>query len=628
MAIHVALTHRTTYRYDRTVSLGPQVVRLRPAPHCRTPILSYSLKVEPVKHFINWQQDPFGNYLGRFVFVDPTDHLEANVEVVAEMAVYNPFDFFLEAPAEFYPFNYEPGVAHDLAPYLKREAEGPLFEKLLAGVDRGKQPTIDFLVALNVRLQNEIAYLVRMEPGVQSPEETLMKASGSCRDSAWLMCQILRSCGIAARFVSGYLIQLKPDVKSLDGPSGAEKDFTDLHAWTEAYLPGAGWIGFDPTSGLLAGEGHIPLACTPEPSSAAPITGTTEKCEIEFDVEMSIRRIYESPRVTKPYAQKDWDEILLLGHRVDERLNAGDVRLAMGGEPTFVSIDDMEGEEWNADVLGPTKRKLAGDLIRRLRTRFAPGALLHFGQGKWYPGERLPRWAFGCFWRKDGVPVWENVDLVAKEETDYRVSADDSALFIAALASRLGLDTKYIMPAHEDSWYYLWKERRLPANVDPLKSHLEDELERARLARVFEQGLDKVVGHVLPIKRERNADGATWISGAWFLRPETLYLVPGDSPIGFRLPLDSLPWVTPSEYPWYYEPDPLAERAPLPARQARDPQSYLRAGLPEDYRKFVSEEAMRPGFIPQGRPDFAKGEPLSAACHSKESPRPGSSGPR
>jgi len=611
MAIHVALTHRTTYRYDRTVTLGPQVVRLRPAPHCRTPILSYSLKVEPAKHFTNWQQDPFGNYLGRFVFVDPTDHLEANVEVVAEMAVYNPFDFFLEATAEFYPFNYDPGVAHDLAPYLKREAEGPLFEKLLAGVDRSKQRTIDFLVALNVHLQNEIAYLVRLEPGVQSPEETLMKASGSCRDSAWLMCQVLRSCRIAARFVSGYLIQLKPDVKSFDGPSGPEEDFTDLHAWTEAYLPGAGWIGFDPTSGLLAGEGHIPLACTPEPSSAAPITGTTEKCEMQFDVEMSIRRIYESPRVTKPYAQKDWEEILLLGHRVDERLKAGDVRLTMGGEPTFVSIDDMEGEEWNAEALGPTKRKLASDLIRRLRKRFAPGALLHFGQGKWYPGEQLPRWAFGCFWRKDGVPVWENVDLVANEETDYRVSADDSALFIEALASRLGLDTKYIMPAYEDSWYYLWKERRLPPNVDPLKSHLEDELERARLARVFEHGLNKVIGHVLPIKREHNESGATWISGAWFLRPETLYLVPGDSPIGFRIPLDSLPWATPSECPRHYEPDPLAERAPLPARQARDRQSYLRAGLPEDYRKFLSEGTIRPQFIPQGRPDFAKGKPLS-----------------
>ena len=622
MAIHVALTHRTTYRYDRTVSLGPQVIRLRPAPHCRTPILSYSLKVEPEKHFINWQQDPFSNYLGRFVFFDRTDRLEANVEVVAEMAVYNPFDFFLESTAESYPFSYEPGVAHDLAPYLKRDAEGPLFEKLLAGVNRNEQRTIDFLVALNVQLQNEIAYLVRIEPGVQSPEETLRKASGSCRDSAWLMCQVLRCCGIAARFVSGYLIQLKPDVESLDGPSGPEKDFTDLHAWTEAYLPGAGWIGFDPTSGLLAGEGHIPLACTPEPSSAAPITGTTEKCEIRFDVEMSIRRIYESPRVTKPYAQKDWDEILLLGHRVDERLKAGDVRLTMGGEPTFVSIDDMEAEEWNADALGPTKRKLAGDLIRRLRARFAPGALLHFGQGKWYPGEESPRWAFGCFWRKDGVPVWENIDLVANEETDYRVSADDSALFIEALASRLGLDTNYIMPAHEDSWYYLWKERRLPANVDPLKSDLEDELERARLARVFEQGLNKIVGHVLPIKRERGADGAAWISRGWFVRSEALYLVPGDSPIGFRLPLNSLPWVTASEYPWYYEPDPLAERPPLPARPARDRQAYLRAGLPEDYRKFLSEGAMHPGFIPQGRPDFAKGKPFS-----EPAPQQGESAP-
>jgi uncharacterized protein (DUF2126 family)/transglutaminase-like putative cysteine protease len=608
MAINVALTHRTTYRYDRSVSLGPHVIRLRPAPHCRTPILSYSLKVEPSKHFINWQQDPFSNYLGRFVFLDRTDHLEAKVELVAEMAVYNPFEFFLEPAAEFYPFEYEAGVAHDLAPYLKRGAEGTLFEKFLEGINRGEQPTVDFLVTLNIQLQKDIAYLIRMEPGVQTPEETLRKASGSCRDSAWLMCQVLRCCGIAARFVSGYLIQLKPDVKPLDGPSGAEKDFTDLHAWTEAYLPGAGWIGFDPTSGLLAGEGHIPLACTPEPSSAAPITGTTGPCETQFDFEMSVQRIYESPRVTKPYAESQWEEIVLLGGRVDEQLKAGDVRLTMGGEPTFVSNDNMEGAEWNADALGPTKRKLASGLLRGLRKRFAPGALLHFGQGKWYPGEELPRWAFGCFWRKDGVPVWENVDLIANEETDYGVAANDSALFLKALASRLGLDTNYVMPAYEDSWYYLWKERRLPANVDPLKSQLEDELERARLARVFEQGLDKIVGHVLPIKRENGV----WVSGPWFLRPERLYLVPGDSPIGFRLPLDSLPLVTASEYPWYYEPDPLAERAPLPARPSPDRQSFLRAGIPKDYQKIFSQAAMRPGFVPQARPDFAtQGKPVS-----------------
>ena len=452
MPIHVALTHRTSYRYDRSVSLGPQVIRLRPAPHCRTPILSYSLRVDPEKHFINWQQDPFSNYLGRFVFPEPTQRLEATVEVIAEMAVYNPFDFFLEPTAEHYPFQYEAGLAHDLAPYLNRDSNGPLFERLVSGIKRGKQTTIDFLVGLNVQLQNQIGYQVRMEPGVQAPEETLAMSSGSCRDTAWLFCHILRACGLAARFASGYLIQLKPDVKSLEGPSGPEEDFTDLHAWTEVYLPGAGWVGFDPTSGLLAGEGHIPLACTPEPSSAAPISGTTEECETEFDFEMSLRRIYESPRVTKPYAEQEWEKIMLLGNRVDEQLEKSDVRLTMGSEPTFVSIDDMEGAEWNAEALGSTKRKLASDLIRRLRTRFAPGAVLHFGQGKWYPGEQGPRWAFGCFWRKDGVPVWQNIDLVANEETDYRVSAEDSALFLEALTIRLGLETKYIMPAHEDSW--------------------------------------------------------------------------------------------------------------------------------------------------------------------------------
>ncbi|HEY5952833.1 MAG TPA: transglutaminase family protein [Terrimicrobiaceae bacterium] len=619
MAIHVALTHRTTYRYDRRVSLGPQVIRLRPAPHCRTPILSYSLKVDPEKHFINWQQDPFSNYLGRFMFSDPTDHLDAVVEVVAEMAVYNPFDFFLEPTAEFYPFIYEPGVAHDLAPYLKRETQGALFEDIVSGINLEKQRTIDFLVGLNVELQQRISYLVRMEPGVQTPEETLAKSSGSCRDTAWLLCQLLRSCGIAARFVSGYLIQLKPDVKSLDGPTGPEEDFTDLHAWTEVYLPGAGWIGFDPTSGLLAGEGHIPLACTPEPSSAAPISGTTEECETEFDVAMSLQRIYESPRVTKPYAETDWQEIVRLGHRVDERLEEGDVRLTVGGEPTFVSLDDMEGEEWNSAALGPTKRKLAGGLIRRLRARFASGALLHFGQGKWYPGERLPRWAFGCFWRKDGVPVWENIDLVANEETDYGVSSDDSALFFNALTTRLGVDSRFVLPAYEDSWYYLWKERRLPSNVDPLKSNLADELERARLARVFEQGLNKMVGHVLPIKRDGTAG---WLSGAWFLRTEDLYLVPGDSPIGFRLPLDSLPWVKASEYPWDYEPDPLAERSPLAQPPPRDSRLYEQAGLPSDYRKPLSEGAMRPQFVPQGRPDIS-----ASALVSGRAPRLGESAP-
>jgi transglutaminase-like putative cysteine protease len=415
MVMHVALNHKTVYRYGRLVGLGPQIVRLRPAPHCRTRVVSYSLKVEPKKHFINWQQDPFGNYLARLVFTDRTKDLSIEVDLVAEMAALNPFDFFVEPEAENFPFVYEPALKKDLAPYLECEHPGPHLRAWLASVPRNRTNTVNFLVALNHRLQSEISYVIRMEPGIQSCEETLGLRSGSCRDSGWLLVQILRHLGLAARFVSGYLIQLKPDVKSLDGPSGAEHDFTDLHAWTEVYLPGAGWIGFDPTSGLLAGEGHLPLACTPDPQSAAPITGAVDRCEVEFGHEMHVQRIFEQPRVTKPYTEAEWQEIEAAGHTIDERLQQGDVRLTVGGEPTFVSIDDRDGAEWNTDAVGPTKRARADDLIRRLQARFAPGGLLHHGQGKWYPGEQLPRWAFALYWRGDGHPLWRNPSLVGDE---------------------------------------------------------------------------------------------------------------------------------------------------------------------------------------------------------------------
>src|ERR1700722_5145147 len=443
MTISVALNHKTQYRYDRRVSLGPQVVRLRPAPHCHTPILSYSLKVRPENHFINWQQDPQSNYLARLVFPEPTAELLVEVDLVAEMGVFNPFDFFLEPSAEQYPFSYDVALARELRPYLEITPAGPQLTEFLARVPRARVRTIDFLVGLNQRVKDDVGYVIRMEPGVQTCHETLSLRTGSCRDSAWLLVESLRHLGFAARFVSGYLIQLQADVKPLEGPAGPVADFTDLHAWAEVYLPGAGWIGLDPTSGLLAGEGHIPLAATPEPASAAPVDGEVDDCEVTFSHEMSVQRIYESPRVTRPYTDEQWQGIESLGQSLDEELAKGDVRLTMGGEPTFVSIDDMDGAEWNFTALGPRKRELAGALIRRLHKRFAPGGLLHFGQGKWYPGEALPRWALGCWWRADGVPIWKDESLVADETVDYGHGEAEARRFVDTLAGLLGVECQF-----------------------------------------------------------------------------------------------------------------------------------------------------------------------------------------
>jgi uncharacterized protein (DUF2126 family)/transglutaminase-like putative cysteine protease len=605
MSIRVALHHLTEYVYDRNVTLLPHVVRLRPAPHCRTKVLSYSLKVEPAEHFLNWQQDPYSNYCARFVFPKPATKLHVEVDLIAEMVAINPFDFFLEEDANKVPFRYDDQLRQELLPYLEIKESDDSLRKLVEEVRPKPMPTVDFLVDVNQRLNKAVNYVIRMEPGIQTCAETLDKRSGSCRDSAWLMVQLLRHLGMAARFVSGYLIQLTADQPALDGPSGPKRDFTDLHAWAEVYLPGAGWVGLDPTSGLLAGEGHLPLAATADPQNAAPITGiwvplpghVAEEVSADFRFGMSVRRVHELPRVTKPYTEEQWLAIDTAGRAVDQELEAADVRLTMGGEPTFVSIDDKDGAEWNTAAMGPTKRLRADDLLRRLRDRFAPGALLHFGQGKWYPGESLPRWAFGCYWRKDGEPIWWDPSLVAEERRDYGYGPDDAAAFIRHLAAVLGVDPEHATPGYEDAWYYLWREGRLPTNVDPLKSRLDDPEERARLARVFEQGLNKVVGYALPLRRERRDMGDVWVSGRWFLRREHLFLTPGDSPMGYRLPLDSLPWMAPELRSTVIAQDLWEDRGPLPRRVG---QAFLPAETASRMKPFQ-------GLV--GRNAYPTGEP-------------------
>ncbi len=560
MSIRVAVRHNTYYKFDRHVTIAPHVLRLRPAPHCRNRIYSYSLKVKPENHFINWQQDPFGNFLARLVFPEKEDHLSVEVELITDMTVVNPFDFFVEEYAEHYPFKYDAHLLKELGPYLELTEDGPLLNQWLASVPRDKQTIIDFLVMVNQRLERDIDYNVRMEPGVQSCEETLEIKRGSCRDTGWLLVQILRHLGLAARFCSGYLVQLAPDQKSLEGPSGPEADFTDLHAWTEVFLPGAGWVGLDPTSGLFAGESHIPLACTPSPISAAPITGATDKCEVEFSYLNEVERIHEDPRVTKPYSEDEWIAIQALGEAIDVELTEGDVRLTMGGEPTFVSIDDMDSAQWNIAALGEHKLKLAKDLLIRLRDRFAPGGLLHYGQGKWYPGEPTPRWALGCFWRVDGETLWRDPALLARVDRDYGHGLSDAGSFTYWLTEALGIDTNYILPAYEDALYYMWKEQNLPDNLDPKKADLKDDVERRRLAKLLSRGLNTPTGYLLPLERD---PGGRWRSGRWKMRAERVNLVPGDSPMGLRLPLDALLHPESPEDLLKPQRDPFAPRAPL-----------------------------------------------------------------
>ena len=547
MAIRVAINHKTTYQYDRFVSLSPHIFRLRPAVHSRTHIEAYSFKVIPQNHFINWQQDPFGNYQARVVFPEKTNELSIEVEVIANMTVINPFDFFVEDYAEKFPFVYKDQLKGELIPYLEIKENGPLLNQWLEGIDTGSKNINDFLVYINQKLNRDIKYNIRMEVGVQTCEETLALALGSCRDSAWLLVQIFRKLGLAARFVSGYLVQLTADIKSLDGPSGPEKDFTDLHAWTEVYIPGAGWIGLDPTSGLFAGEGHIPLACTPDYVSAAPVVGASDPCETVFSFSNTVTRIHEDPRVTKPYSEEQWAAINATGYKIDEDLERGDLRMTMGGEPTFVSIDDMESAQWNTAADGEEKRVRAQDLIFRLRSKFGPDGMIHFGQGKWYPGEPLPRWQYGLFWRKDHYPIWKNLNLTANEKTERIFNWSDAERFAKELAKRLAVSEENVSSAYEDVFYFLWTEGKLPVNVDPLKSNLKDSSERRTLSQLLNTGLGNPAGFTLPLKW--NYDNSKWQSCKWLLNRDNLFLIPGNSPIGLRLPLDSLPAIAKENEP-------------------------------------------------------------------------------
>jgi transglutaminase-like putative cysteine protease len=535
--MRVRIRHETRYRYPRPTALGPQVVRLRPAGHARAAVLAYNLAIEPEAE-VRWQHDPWGNRVARLTF--PADALTRELALRVECAVdirpVNPFDFFVDDRCQRVPFDYPDGLTEELAPFLSRALPSA---RLAAWLERSPADgyVTDHLVALNARVAREVRYILRAEPGIQTSDETLAKGSGSCRDSALLLVDALRAQGFAARFVSGYLVQLADEGELPDQARGVERDVVDLHAWAEVFVPGAGWIGLDGTSGLLCGEGHLPLACTVNPELAAPIDGTSSEPAEAFEVTMEVTRLGHEASPRRPYTDAQWAALRAAGDHVDRRLADDGLALTMGGEPTWTSREHPHEPEWNLEALGPSKWSQALRLTRELAPRIARGGVVMHRMGKQYPGESLPRWVMQLSWRDDGVPLWRDPRWLDLDDDAARkpLAGDEARRFAAALSTALGVADAW-MPAYEDPWHFVAREQDLPTDIDPLAADLRDPEARRTLARALGHGLGSPVGFVLPLTRE----GDAWATAPWSFRRGALHLIPGDSPVGLRLPLDRI----------------------------------------------------------------------------------------
>ncbi|MCX4245356.1 transglutaminase family protein [Paraliomyxa miuraensis] len=589
--MRLLIQHRSRYRYPRPAGLDTHTLRLHPAAHAKARIETYRLSCEQAER-IRWILDPFGNRVAQVTFPAKTrlSELEVLVEMAVEIRPVNPFDFFVDPRVEALGFSYPVEYRGELAPFLDlREpalATGPRFEALLATLPTTGR-TVDALVEANQRVTAGIEYVIRDEPGVWTPEQTLEHGRGSCRDSAMLLVALLRRRGIAARFASGYLVQVADEGMLPDLPRGLDHDVVDLHAWAEAFVPGAGWIGLDATSGLLASEGHIPLATGATPTLAAPLHGMADVQADRVTFEITVARLGHEPRPTAPYTDEVWAALMDAGRRTDVALDERGLVLTMGGEPTFTSRDDGAEPEWNGAALGPSKWRAGLRMAHELRRRLCPGGVVMTRMGKLYPGEPLPRWALDAIGRCDGLALWRS-SAVEHEPASERPTAERLA---RELVDALDLSDGP-QPAYEDPWHYVAQEARVPLDRDPLTLTLEDGAQRARLARVLDQGLRAPSAWVIPLARE--LDTGRWCTQAWSFRREHLFLIPGDSPAGLRLPLDSLEGA-----PMTWEP---VEEAFEPA----DPRRMDRVADDED-------EGVHQRSTAQGRPTASR---PAAAVHT------------
>ena len=580
MSTRIALTHTIDRRYARRLVLPTHWLRLRPAPHTKAAIEAYSLSVGTEPHFLNWVRDPFENHLARLDLPEPVFGLNMAVDIVADLAPANPFDFLTEPYAASFPFEYPEQLQKELTPYLHLPKAGPRLADYLGALDADSAYIIEKLGKLTGNVHRSLAIVGSAQPGAVDLEDVVKRGTASPWEAAWLMAVSLRHLGVAARFTAGYRVVLASEAVPIhawtadaeDSETSLWLDSASLHAWCEVFLPGAGWIGLDPSAGLFTHEGYIPLTATPDPLRALPwvaeVAEPGKPAEVpppdESFESIAVRRLIAAAEPS-PYSDAQWGDISALGQSVDARLATAGISLAMGQTLNLTS-PYSDSIEWATTALGPRKRAAAEDLLARLRLKVAPGGVLHESQGEWFGGETLPRWKLSCFFRADGEPIWRNSSLLgcslgngpetaasgpvrpqgpgarlprsSEPGAAEGASPADAGHFAEMLARKLGVFPEFVMPAHEDQLYELW-QNRAHIQFKPPSEALSNPVQRRALAVKLSQTRLEPVGYVLPLRWDGVAGRC--ISGAWTFRRGALYLVPGDSPMGFRLPLDALP---------------------------------------------------------------------------------------
>jgi uncharacterized protein (DUF2126 family) len=552
MSVRVGITHSMLRRFERPVLLSTHWLRLRPAPQTRARITAYSLAVQGGPHYLNWVRDPFENYLARLDVSEPVSTLGLELDLIAELEPINPFDFLSEPDAAQHPFAYPPQLRKELASYLQVTAPGPRCQAWLETLDRAPASTVERLDEVNRRVHAAHGLTATAVPGPVDLEAFLERRTGSCWDAAWLLTLSLRHLGLAARFACGYRIVLAKE--------SGDQDAVSLHTWSEAYIPGAGWIGLDPEAGVFTTEGYIPLACAPDPLHVVPFVGEREAGEKMEGEALRVRRL-DPLDASWPFTDAQWADVQALGHVVERDLEGQGLKLTLGLSLSLVANDPTAGPEWGIASLGSSKREAAEALLERLWKRVAPGGVPHLGQGEWYAGDGLPRWRLACYYRTDGQPVWHNPAWVARRRAHEDVGPGEAKIFAQSLAHALGVQGSGVIAAHEDGLHELWRTR---ARVDPAPAaeDLADPVRRRALAERLSVSGGEPTGYVLPICWHHRA--GRWTGGTWTFRRDGLYLMPGDSSMGYRLPLDSLVGDEQSELEAQAERSQFEDLPPLP----------------------------------------------------------------